>query len=86
MQTESTIGLGGTVEPARPAVAGVAKLAAWVSTENPSLGAVAQLGERLGRIEEVVSSSLICSTGTPRGVESRLLLSLEQNEPASLIL
>ena len=27
-----------------------------------TIGAVAQLGERLGRIEEVVSSSLICST------------------------
>ena len=29
------------------------------------IGAVAQLGERLGRIEEVVSSSLICSTSPP---------------------
>src|SRR5690606_32889672 len=31
----------------------------------PPAGAVAQLGERLGRIEEVVSSSLICSTIWP---------------------
>ena len=35
----------------------------------PFSGAVAQLGERLGRIEEVVGSSPICSIWTPGGAE-----------------
>ena len=35
----------------------------WLPRRRDSgIGAVAQLGERLGRIEEVVSSTLICST------------------------
>ena len=49
---------------------------------DPFHGAVAQLGERLGRIEEVVSSNLICSTSPPPGRSGGLLF-FGQNEVTS---